>query len=196
MLDGMTWKTDDGAHESYILPEFADGVRGLGITSNKVEWDEVIVQVEYPEDGEIDYLVRPAAEVVGWRLVCDCIDDPELDGRPSHQWIGPLIVRVPSKALEDVAAGRIYAPDDHVPDVNENDDEDRLAPLELQWRREHVDNLEELTRLRRIRSHLRAADVELEEAVMAARAAGFSWEAIGANLGMTRQSAHGRWGGQ
>lgn len=43
----MGWETEDGAHEGYVLPEFADGVRGKGIWTGKVPADHVVVDVEY-----------------------------------------------------------------------------------------------------------------------------------------------------
>ncbi len=41
---------------------------------------------------------------------------------------------------------------------------------------------------------LRQAEASLDDTVTAAREAGITWAQIGAALGMTRQSAHERWG--
>lgn len=72
----MSWNTDDGLHEGYLLPGFADGHRGDGTTGGGVPPDQMIVDVEYVgEPGAITdtrYTTRQAAEVVGWRIICDC----------------------------------------------------------------------------------------------------------------------------
>ena len=50
--------------------------------------------------------------------------------------------------------------------------------------------------LERSSADIRAAQLRLEEAVLAARAAGASWAQIGDATGMSRQAAHERWGHQ
>lgn len=191
----MSWPTDDGAHEGYVLPEFGDGARGTGTTGGGIPADQVIVDVTYiGEPGAITdtrYTTRPAGEVIGWRVMCDCRDQDS--GRVTSTWASELLTRVPSKALQDLDAGRLFvASDEDVPYVDELEPfEDLFRRL---WRREHVDRLDSLDRIREARRRARAAERDLDEAVAAGRAAGHSWEAIGAATGMARQSAHGRWG--
>jgi len=189
----MSWDSDDGIHEGYVLPEFIDGVRGRGIWTGKVPRDHVVVDVEYVGDpGDISeerYTSRPAAEVIGWRVMCDCRTGST--SRVTATWCSDLITRVPSSALHDPAAGRLYVPDEDVPEVDELFVDD-LAGL---WRREHVDGEGALSAIAQARSEAAAAERRLDEAVAAARAGGASWEAIGRAAGMTRQSAHGRWSG-
>jgi len=60
-----------------------------------------------------------------------------------------------------------------------------------------VNSLEDaLQALERSSADIRAAQLRLEEAVLAARAAGASWAQIGDATGMSRQAAHERWGHQ
>ena len=51
-----------------------------------------------------------------------------------------------------------------------------------------------LRRLATALRHVQAADVALDQAVADARSAGASWAAIGEVLGMSKQSAHERFG--
>jgi hypothetical protein len=133
------------------------------------------------------YTTRPAAEIVGWRAVCNCRRSES--SRVTDTWASDLVTRVPSKALEDEAAGRIYVVDQDVMSVDD-DFHDMFVGI---WRREHVDGDRALEAIGRARDAVRNAERDLDDAVGAARAAGESWEAIGRAAGMTRQSAHGRW---
>src|SRR4051794_23991872 len=110
----MGWITDDGLHEGYLLPEFRDGQRGLGIAGRGAPLDQVIVEADYFVEPP-QFLTRPASDVVGWRVTCDCRSSD--DGQPlpeSHRWASELIVRVAFRRSEDVGAGRVYAADDDV----------------------------------------------------------------------------------
>jgi hypothetical protein len=51
-----------------------------------------------------------------------------------------------------------------------------------------------LSAITKASTSLRQAESELDAAVTNARAAGLSWAQIGAALGVSRQSAHERWG--
>lgn len=55
---------------------------------------------------------------------------------------------------------------------------------------------EALEALERSSAGVRAAQLRLEDAVLAARAAGASWAQIGDAAGVSRQAAHERWGHQ
>lgn len=187
----MSWNDETGQHEGYVLPEFADGARGTGSSGGGVPDNQVIVDVEYVgEPGNITetrYLTRPAAEAIGWRVVCDCRLGRQSD--VTNTWSSELVVRVPSSALEDEAAGRIYATDEDV--IDAGDTHDRM--FWRIWAEQHVAPLEGLAAIARASTAVASAEVELNMAVEAARANGASWEAIGRAAGMTRQAAHGRW---
>lgn len=189
----MSWTTADGGHEAYLAAEFADGQRATGSSGGGVPDDQIIVATEYDgEPGAITsarHTTRPAAEVIGWRVVCNCYDTSSV----TKTWVSDLLVRVPSATLEDVRAGRIYAADGDVVDVDFRDDVAAMATG--RWHREHLDGPQALGRIRDARGRVAAAERELHEAVRDARAAGESWEAIGRAAGITRQTAHQRWAG-
>ncbi|MCM0621787.1 hypothetical protein [Nocardioides bruguierae] len=100
-----------------------------------------------------------------------------------------LIARVPSQALEDPSAGRIFANDHDVFGV----DDTYFETFTAIWRREHVEGQSALNAITRARRAVAVAEQDLEDAVESARSAGESWEAIGRAAGITRQSAHARW---
>lgn len=187
----MSWSNDEGTHEGYALPEFSDGVRGCGVWSGSVPLDHVIVAVEYVgAPGEVErerYTSRPAAEVVGWRVACDC----RAVGSSSvtRTWVSDLIVRVPSRALEDVPGEAIFVPDEDVISV----DDIHFEMFSEIWRRQHLNGETALADITRARRAVAVAERDLNDAVGAARAAGESWEAIGRAAGIARQSAHARW---
>lgn len=189
----MSWSTDDGRHEGYVLAEFADGVRARGTSGGGVPDDQVVIDVEYVgEPGAITdtkFTTRPAAEAIGWRVMCDCREQLE-SSSVTNTWVSDLLTRVPSKALEDATAGRIFAMDDEVIDVDESHFEVLLAI----WRRDHVDKLDALAAVREARQRARVAQDDLDTAARSARAGGATWEAIGRAAGMARQSAQERWG--
>lgn len=169
-----------------------DGVRGIGTSGGGVPADQVIIAAEYiGKPGAITaekFTTRPAGEVIGWRVLCTCRDDTP--GRGPSSWTSDLVVRVPSPALEDHQAGRIFTAQDE--DVIDIDD---LHPLVFQqlWHHQHVDAREALSQIFNAQQRERDARHGLDTAVSAARQLGHSWEAIGRAVGMTRQSAHERW---
>ena len=65
----------------------------------------------------------------------------------------------------------------------------RLEALKLEHTLRAVDGV------RRTAGSWRSALAELDQAVHVARAAGATWQQIADAAGMTKQSAHGRWGG-
>jgi len=69
-----------------------------------------------------------------------------------------------------------------------------VTAFQRRWHREHVDAIDALDSISGARAKIAAAERDLDAAVGAARRAGASWEAIGRAAGITRQSAHGRWG--
>jgi hypothetical protein len=183
---GWTYESEvvghDEWHEGYLAPEFDNGDRGIGA------WDDELSAVEQLDDGS--YRSRPAGEVIGWRVVCDCY--LHANQRRPNLWISQqLWTRVPSPLQHDPASFRIYVADDDVPDVMyTNDIEDVARDL---WRREHIDDLAAAGAVAGAAASVRAAEQQLDVAVLKARDAGLSWAKIGAKVGITAQSAHQRW---
>ena len=69
----MGWIDDAGLHEGYVVAEWVDGVRSSGTYAGGMGDDQVIVDSVWDEASRTEsYVTRPAAEIVGWRLVCDC----------------------------------------------------------------------------------------------------------------------------
>jgi len=186
----MGWLTEDGRHEGYLTPMFGDGQRGRGVTAGSVPDDQVVVGVETQgEDGSWGWPTRPAGEITGWVVCCDCYRTASF-GAPSS-WIGPIFTRVPSTTLEDLAARRVFAADDDVAYVSERDDVQGAA-VEL-WRCEHAYGTDALTEVEAAAAALSQAKLRLDAAVALARNSGTSWADIGRAAGMTRQSAQERW---
>lgn len=178
----MSWTDDSGRHEGYLECLFEDGWAGGG-------WSDggVTVTVD-PSGHRVPYdawTSRPQAEVISWRLACNHPDGTTW--RSDHEWI-----RVPSQSLEDLAAHRIFAPDDDAGFVDDRDDVH--AAVIAQWHSEHVDPLTSLDEIGSARREVAEATRRLDQAVARARVAEMSWEAIGKAAGISRQSAHERWG--
>ena len=88
---------------------------------------------------------------------------------------------------EDVAARRLYAPDD---DLDRND----LAALfEGEWMAQHVAPAAGMQILRDTARDFHDAERTLDAAVATARQLGLSWSDIGTATGMNKQAAHSRW---
>src|ERR1700739_1026511 len=115
---GWTYESEFGneAHEGYVLPEFDNGERGVGWSGGDIP--NGAIAVEMRPDGS--FRARPAGEVIGWRVVCDCYQE----GRSGHEsWISShLWIRVPSRVLQDLAAYKVYAVDDDVVDIGHGGD--------------------------------------------------------------------------
>jgi hypothetical protein len=189
----MSWTTDEGLHEGYLLPEFSDGQRGLAVTTGAVADDQVIVDIEYG-DAPPSYVTRPAAEAVGWRVMCDCRTEHGSHLPESKRWTSELLVRVRSKELEDLAVGRIFAVDTDVPYVAERDDVDEA--IRSLWWREHAGKADALSRVEGARARVLAATRELDDAVTSAHAAGASPEAIDRAAGIARRRQGGSGAGR
>ena len=214
----MGWLSRDELHEAYVVPIFDGGDRSLGtlqagpdgtweVRVERVEGAQAVAEAEkdaaagahvgqrrFQRVDDSDTLgewVRPAGAATGWQLMCDC-------SKPSSwtptTWEGPVITRVPSKALErldlnDPEGMAWYATDEDVPDAG--DDHEDLV-LEL-WNRHHLFASERTGAIQTASHELRAAERRLDQAVADARSAGVSWESIGRAAGLTKQAAHGRW---
>lgn len=189
----MGWVTDDGQHEGYLVPEFADGVRGSGTTGGGVPNDQVIVDMIWDDEPEAGWrhVTRPAGEVIAWRVMCDCT--PPIGAR--SQWASAKpIARVPSQALEDLAARRMWADDENVPYASERTDVEDVA--RGIWWTEHAGRHDALGHLEAAVAAEAAARTEVNRQALQARMAGATWDQIGRAAGITRQSAHDRWAGQ
>ncbi len=191
----MGWMTEDGLHEGYVVPVFADGVRGAGISGGGIPDDQVIVGSHYddsdPSRPTTHYETRPAAEAIGWCIACACRDRSGLLLDPEKQWVSALLARVPSRSLEDVSGGRIYAADEDVIYVADGGEVEEQ--LRRRWTTEHAGGREALARVVAAQERVRQAEHELDAAVAEARASGAVWEDIAVATGMKRQSAHARW---
>jgi len=186
------WLTEDGRHEGYLAPMFGDGQRGRGITGGSVPHDEVVVGDQgQREDGSWTWPTRPAGEVTGWVVCCDCYSNTSFG--PAGSWVGPVFTRVPSKTQEDLAARRIFAADDEVAYVGERD-EVRDAAVAL-LRSEHAFGVDALAEVEAAAAAAAQAKLRLDAAVALARHLGASWADIGRSAGMARQSAQERWRG-
>lgn len=173
----MGWVNDDGGHEGYLTPVFADGVEGGGSTTTGII-------VGY--DHESNVVVRPDAEVTSWRLQCD-----HYPGGDS--WQGSSWTRVSARAEEDLAARRLYCADEDVAWVT--DTREDLSQLVMGEWRAHVAPADAIQQVRKAVGAAAAAQQQLQQAVVAAKLAGASWGAIGAAAGTSRQAAHERWAG-
>lgn len=190
----MGWVTEDGLHEGWMAAEFADGTIAAGISGGGVPDDQIIIEQQWDEQTRSwRYTTRPAAEVIGWRIRCDCRYEFGNRGLipEAERWRSDLLPRVPSNALEDIAEGGIYAADEDIPGVTTREDVDTL--VQDRWWREHAGGQEALARVQHARKQFAAIEQELANAVAIARAAGASWDAIGRAVGISRQSAHERW---
>lgn len=122
-------------------------------------------------------------------VCCDCNSNTLLG--PASSWIGPVFTRVPSKTLEILTAGRIFAPDDDIAYAADRQDV-RDAAVEL-WRPEHVFGSDDLTEVEAAAAAASQARLRLDAAAALARHSGASWADIGRAAGMARQSAQERW---
>ena len=182
--------TEDGLHEGYLVPLFLDGQRGHGVTGGTIPHDRVVIGDEFQaEDGTWSYPTRPAAEVTGWAISCDCNTSTS---RTPTSWTGPVFTRVPSPSLESIRELRIFAADVDVPHVGERIEVEEFA-REL-WRSEHAFAVDAIAELEAAAKGSAQARLRLDAAAALARHSGASWAVIGRATGMARQSAQERWG--
>lgn len=184
----MGWLSADNQHEGYVECVFADGWIGSG-------WSDGGITVSASPDGvpvawgeRPQPPSRPQSEVVGWQVACDCA--------PGHGrrtiWRGQPWTR---GDVDDVRVRTLRVPDDRVDDLTSADDLPAGKLLYDEWVQQHLGPaFAELADVRAAVAAVDEARGRLNEAVAAARAAGASWESVGAATGMTRQSAHERWG--
>jgi hypothetical protein len=186
----MSWVSDDGLHEGYLLPEFSNGRHGLTILGGGVPIDQVVVSVGY-SGGRAHFVTRAASGAVGWRMVCDCRspfgDHPLLP--EAERWRSSFLPRVASPAEKEVHEGRIFAIDEDVAVVG-----DRVvvgSAVHAMWWRQHVARVEAVREVESARNEVLRANRVLERAVDAAIRAGVevhTVEHIARSQAIARQS--------
>jgi len=170
----MSYQSDDGLHEGWDAAEFPDGRFSVG--SMNAGARVRFLDPELDTDAEPDVLDGRTA--IGWRGVCTC------------GWRGPLWERVTDPPEHDLAARKVFDPDPSVwGDAPAGFLEDAIH---REWLR-HLPS-PSLAEVRAAAEDVHKADYRLDEAVARARADGHSWAEIGDAAGITRQSAHERWG--
>lgn len=186
-------------HEGYMAAEFDDGHRALGISGSGIPEGHLAVdrygdgtfgqEAVRRHGGEPEFQTRPAGEVVGWRVVCNCYAAGDL--MPSKHWFSQrLWTRVPSPVRHDPHAFRIYAADDDILDVISGDAHTAGRAV---WWDEHIGDIDAEADITAALAAIRAAEQQLDRAVLQARAKQLSWAKIGAAAEMSAQSAHERW---
>ncbi|MFI6816076.1 hypothetical protein ACIBG7_26975 [Nonomuraea sp. NPDC050328] len=177
----MGWTNEDGRCEGWAAVVFPDGRVSVGSTNGGA-----LVATVGPDGAVQTRTVATVGEqadvldgrtATGWRGHCEC------------GWQGPTWTRVLDSVQEEFDNRRAYDPDPrewgHVPDRVEQ-------AIHQEWK-SHLEPVT-VTTVRTAAAALRLAQAELDQAVHAARADGQSWARIGDAAGMTRQSAHERWG--
>lgn len=186
---GWIHENETCMHEASLAPVFEDGAMSGGSTmtdADGIHRPDLSFELVYTEAGVEER--RPSAQVVGWVLRCDCYEH----ARRRERWVDPQRwVRVPSQSLEDLARFRIFADD---LDASFPGDRDEVAHAAMRrWEQEHLTPLDVDDEIRAAVAARRAADAQLDAAVVRARKIGRSWAKIGAAAGMTAQSANERW---
>lgn len=119
------------------------------------------------------YETVPWGDVVAWQTKCSC------------GWTGQRWDR--ASTIPGEYGGR-HPEDAHLPDGTTVDD-----AANADWMT-HVEPMTRISAVQEAASEAAAARRRLDDAVAVARAGGASWTEIGQATGMTRQSAHERWG--
>jgi hypothetical protein len=170
-----------------VVPEFADGGVVDGDAMVDFHTDRGSLS-ESPSQRRSLHAVPPLttspSDIVGWRIVCTCVGQAS-----SRAWRSALIARVPTPALSDLAAYRLFVCDEEVSRVENL----HAEALEGMWREEHVLNPDVIATVLAARAALDSAVNALDVSVASARRAGATWESIAAAVGMTRDSARIRW---
>ena len=162
----MGWVTEDGEHEGWAGTVVPDGRVASAYSGGAV-------LVGDPGN----YERVPAEEVVGWVGKCEC------------GWTGSRWIRVADPDLADWDERKVYYDEGNgwAPESVED-------AIQAEWEI-HVAPHEAMGAVRRAAEDANGARRRLDAAVRAARGAGASWADIGRATGITRQSAHERWGG-
>ncbi|OBB95860.1 hypothetical protein [Mycolicibacterium peregrinum] len=199
----MGWEYSTGGdrasewHEGFLVAEFVDGKRALGICGAGIPTGHLAVD-QYGDGsfgqeavarhgGDGAFHTRPAGEVVGWRIVCNCYSPGDV--MPSNRWFSQqLWARVPSPVQHNPRVFRIYAADDDIYDVDTTEPAARDV-----WWNDHINAIDAAAGIAAALAAVRAGETQLDEAVVRARQNRLSWAKIGAAAGMSGQAAHERW---
>lgn len=122
--DGFGYVDESDVRHSFrLIPEFADGKLGGYIDAHGI-----VLHLDTPAKE----VIRPAREIVGWRVHCKC---ESADGS-SRAWISDQRwIRAALWHQHDPRAFRLYAPDDAIDECESNREvEDAVY---LVWEREH-----------------------------------------------------------
>lgn len=172
----MQWDIGNEGHVGRLCAIIPDGrlsheLGGLGVLVQGVSG-------VYPRDAvRRDHEVVGDDDVVGWRSACSC------------GWIGSRWFRVRSKSEADLAGRKAFVPflGFATPPLSAE------VVMNEEWLL-HARQTVATEALQVAQRRLAAAEVALSNAVALGRSAGLSWASIASALGITRQSAHGRWG--
>lgn len=187
-------------HEGYLVAEFEDGRRAFGISGSEIPPGHLAVDQHgdgtWGQDavrrhgGDAAFQTRPAGEVVGWRVVCNCYGPG--DTVPSKRWFSQqLWTRVPSPIRHAPSAFRIFAADHDVLDVTISEDVSTAG--HSVWWNDHINDIEAEAAIKAALAVIRSGEDQLTSAVIQARARKMSWAKIGSAAEMSAQSAHERW---
>lgn len=200
---GWEYSSCDGGgewHEGFLVAEFGDGLRARSVAGTGMipaghlavdqhgdgTWGR---EAARRHGGQPDLQTRPAGEVVGWRVTCNCFEPGST--APDSRWFSEqLWTRVPSPMRHDPNAFRIYAADDDVLDVISGAANDAAYAI---WWREHISEVDAVAAVRTAVEAIRIGEEHLDKAVADARLQKLSWAKIGAAAGISAQSAHERW---
>ena len=179
----MGWLSDEEGHEGYVLAVAPDGrtsgsSNAAGILLWRPDVDQRVAAAwaeGRPPTTEEMYELVPYAEVVGWEAGCSC------------GWTGRRWTRGETTPGE---YGGHDADDAYLPDGRTVEDHG----LDL-WKA-HMEPVGRLSAVERAADALAQAREALDQAVLEARGQepAASWTEIGRAAGMTRQSAHEKWG--
>lgn len=166
----MGWVTNEGTHEGYVGAEVPDGRLAATYSSAGVEvWN--------PETNTFDKFAND--DVVAWVVTCE-----------ECGWRGSRWERVTDHEQADWDANRVYvSPEEHMGWAPESVDE----AGHQEWE-QHLRPVLALDELGKAAREAGAARRRLDLAVVDARDSGASWADVGRATGMSRQSAHQRWG--
>src|SRR5258707_14846612 len=95
-------ETRNEVHEAYLVPEFEDGEHGIGISGGGTPADAIAVQMR----PDCSYRMRPAGEVIGWRLQGDRYRR-DRSGAATRSG-KPLRIPVPPRARQNGTPHKIY----------------------------------------------------------------------------------------
>jgi len=174
----MSWVTDDGEHEGHVALVLADGRQSVGSTGRR-RADGSLEPLELvPADDDSQRQERVSSDQVRWWIPqCTC------------GWRGTIWERVTEPELASDATRRGWRPLGDVGDAPQHVEDSAHA----EWCR-HLEPHDAAAAVRRAAEAVAEHQRHLEQAVLEARRIGLSWEKIGTAAGISRQSAHERWG--